>query len=133
MRVLLDADAYIGIYSKNDALHHKATHILSKTGKKGCKHFVTYDVVDEVITKLSYQLGKKVSKSFIKDLLKSDTQIILPTEKSLQKTLKKFKTIQSKNVSLTDCTNIIAYKEYEIDAIFSFDKIYPKQGLKVLK
>lgn len=133
MKVLLDADAYIGTYNEDDALHQKATHILSEMSKKGCKHFVTYDVVDEVTTKLSYQLGKGASKKFIKNLLESNTQIIFPTEESFQKTLKKFQTINSKNVSLTECTNMIAYKEYEINAIFSFDKIYSKQGLEILE
>lgn len=133
MRILVDADAYIGLYCEKDALNKKVTKILKRLESKKVKYFVTYDVVDEVITKLSYFLSKGASRAFFKELLDSETEIIYPTEDSLLKTINKIKSIRSEKVSFTDCANMITYEDYDIDAIFSFDKIYEKQDIKTLK
>ncbi|MBD3365821.1 PIN domain-containing protein [candidate division WWE3 bacterium] len=133
MRILIDADTYIALYNKDDALHNKANKILNSLKNKDVETFTTYDVVDEVATKLSYFLKKSDSLRFLKQLMESETEIIYPTENSLLETIEKVKSIRSKRVSFTDCANMIAYKHYDIDAIFSFDKIYEKQGIKTLK
>jgi len=133
MRVLIDADVFIALYNDKDALSKRTIQLFKKLKNEKVKYFTTYDVIDEVATKLSYFLTKKASTTFLKEIIDSETQIIFPTEKSFQKTINKIKSIRTKRVSFTDCANIVAYKEYDIDAIFSFDKIYPKEKLKILK
>ena len=133
MRILVDADAYIALYSKSDALNNKAQQVLKRISNKRAKIFTTYDVVDEVTTKLSYHVSKKASLKFLDELNITETEIIFPTESSFTNTIKKIASIKSERVSFTDCANMAACKEYDMDAIFSFDKVYEKQGLKTLK
>lgn len=133
MRILIDADAFIALYNNRDVLNKRTEEIFKKLENKRAKYFTTCDVIDEVTTKLSYFLTKKASTTFPREIVESGTEIIYPTEKSFKKTINKIKSIRSKRVSFTDCANMVAYGKYAIDAIFSFDKVYEKQGLKTLR
>ncbi len=133
MRILIDADAYIALYSSNDTNHPKVKEIIGKFDAGENEWFTTWDVVDEVATKLSYRLSKLVAKRFLLELVVSDTTIIYPDEDILGRVADMFVGIKSKNVSFTDCVNMVIYRNYSIDRIFSFDKIYVKQKMKVLR
>jgi|SRR3989344_4440449 len=130
MRVLFDADAYIAIYGHEDSSHAKAMELLEKTGTS--ETFTTWDVIDEVTTKLSYKISKAAAEKFLFDLAVSETVIIYSNEDLMGRVVETFNAMRSKNVSFTDCSNIVIYEDYFIDRIFSFDKIYAKQGLKLL-
>jgi predicted nucleic acid-binding protein len=131
MRILVDSDAYIAIYSKDDLHHTGALKILAKLSDS-TEFFTTWDVIDETTTKLSYYLTKTVARKFLDDVILSGTNIIYPDEDLLHKVNKKFNNIKTKRVSFTDCFNIVAYKDFEIDRVFSFDGIYKKQSLRIL-
>ena len=132
MRILIDPDAYIALYSRNDTNYAKAKETVEKFDVGKHEWFTAWDVVDEVATKLSYKLSKLAAKRFLLKLAVSNTTIIYPTDDLLGKVVSLLTKISSKNVSFTDCVNMVIYKDYSIDRVFSFDKIYVKQKIKVL-
>src|SRR5918992_602427 len=44
-----------------------------------------------------------------------------------------FKAQTSKNTSYVDCTNMVFMKRLDLDAIFSFDEVYRKNGLTLVE
>lgn len=130
--IFVDSDAFIAIYSKKD-LHHKKAVEISKNLKKDKTPLVTsWDVVDETATKLSFFLLKKTSLRFLKTLMRGKIAITYPNEEISQEAIKIFKKQKSKRVSLTDCTNMAMAQKRGIEAFFSFDKHYEKNGFKLL-
>lgn len=131
MNVFLDADFYIALSHQSDSLHERALVILKKLSNATL--FTSWDVIDEVSTKLRYMISKKEAERFLTGILVSTTQIVFPTPKNAHQALKLFQTIQAKHTSLTDCMNMAIMIDKGITTIASFDKIYPKQGFALLK
>ena len=46
---------------------------------------------------------------------------------------KLFAKIKSKRVSMTDVMNMVLVEEFDLDCIFSFDKVYKNQGFVLLE
>lgn len=134
MKIFIDSDAFIALLNKTDALHQKAKKLLSVLSQSESSEFYTsWDVIDEVATKISCHLTKKQAIKFLNYLQKIQAYIIYPDMKLAKKAQNLFKDLVSKRVSMTDCMNIIIAKELQLDCIFSFDKIYKKQGVEMLK
>jgi len=130
--IFTDSDAFIGLYSEDDFHHENAQKILSKLKEEKEDLVTSWDVVDEVVTKLSSRATKKIALEFFQGILKSEILIIFPDIRLVKKTLRVFKKQASKKVSLTDCTNMAIAKEKGIKKFFSFDKVYEKNGFRLL-
>lgn len=135
MKILVDADAFIGLLSPEDLLHQKVLSLTSKLMRVDAdiQYFCTWEVVVEAATKLRYRLGKKHAQLFLEYIEKIKSTIIYPTHASTDQALAHFFEIKTKDISLTDAANIAVMKDLNLDAIFSFDKIYVKNGLTLLK
>ena len=133
MTILVDTDAFIAIESSNDALHKRAVTLLEHIQDYQVRYWTTWDVVDEVATKLSYFLSKQQSLDFLQFLDTEGVQISYPNKKRHAKAVSLFAEIVSKRVSLTDCINMVAAAELKIDYIFSFDKIYQQHKIMLLE
>lgn len=133
MTILIDSDAFISIESKSDSLHQEATRLLERLGDKEFSFYTSWDVIDEVSTKLSYFLSKEQSLSFLSFIQSTGIHILYPTRERHLKAVQLFSEIATKRVSMTDCMNMVIAAELNLDCIFSFDKIYQQQGFKLLK
>jgi predicted nucleic acid-binding protein len=132
MTVLIDADAFIALESVNDTLHERAVTLLGRLQNQRVRYYTTWDVVDEVTTKLSYQLSKQHSLSFIQFLEIAQVQIIYPNRERHVQALALFEQIERRHTSLTDCMNMVVASEVSANAIFSFDRVYERQGFMLL-
>jgi len=130
--VFIDSDALIALYKKDDPHHKKALKISQKIEKDSLLAFTSWDVIDEVTTKLSFYTTKKNALFFLKETLKSSVQIIFTDPQTVFKSLAFFERQTSKRVSLTDCTNMAIAQSKGIETFFSFDKHYVKNGFKLL-
>ena len=131
--ILIDADALIGSRVENDAHHKKSVEILSKLREENETLATSWQVVDEVATKLSYFTTKKKAKEFLNWVFTTNIKVVYVDEKLAKKIVKKFKQLRSKRVSLTDCTNMVIAEEMGVKKVFSFDKVYERNGLELLK
>jgi len=128
--ILVDADFFIGIYLEKDAHHISCIEISQKIAEQ---LITTHDVIDEVITKMSYFKRIDIASKFYNVIKKQQMSIVYPTP-SLDDAATRF--LQSQNnshVSLTDCMNMVVAREKGIEYILSFDKNYEKNGFKLFK
>jgi|CXWL01.1.fsa_nt_gi predicted nucleic acid-binding protein len=130
--IFIDSDAYIGALLLSDPHHMNALSLFKILIVKAESLVTSWEVIDEVATKISYTSGKELSKRFIDDRLHSDEKIFFVHKEISTKILDLFNKQTSKNVSLTDCTNMVIAKDLGIDTIFSFDKHYKQNGFKLL-
>lgn len=128
--VLVDADFFIGLYLDTDP-HHKKCLALSPSITD--ELVISYDVIDETFTKLTYIGNKEIALHFVNDLKKKNIVIIFTTLQLFNLALKIFLLQSSKHVSLTDCMNMAIMKEKGIKKVLSFDKIYEQNGFELIK
>lgn len=130
--IFVDSDAYIALNAKKDLHHKKAIQILGNLAESEKELVTSWQVVDEVATKLSYFTTKKKALEFLNDLLSSSTQVVHVEQTMVPSIVQKFKSQTSKRVSLTDCTNMVIAKTFAVTTFFSFDEHYEKNGFDLL-
>jgi uncharacterized protein len=130
--IFIDSDAYIGALLVTDPHNRNAIRFFKLLDEKNEQLVTSWEVIDEVATKLSYTSGKKLAKKFLDDRLNSDESIYFVNKDTSTKVANLFNKQTSKNVSLTDCANMVIAKELGIDTFFSFDKHYKQNGFKLL-
>lgn len=133
MTILIDADAFIGLRNKQDPHHQRATKLLRLIEPKQPVYYTSWDVVDEVVTKLAYHASTQHSLDFLQFIETGGVKLVYPTSKRFKAVYKLFAAQTRKKTSLTDCMNMVIAQEINADAIFSYDKIYPKNGFQLLK
>jgi len=128
--ILVDADFFIGFYSEVDA-HHKTC--LAFVDKIADELITSYDVIDEVVTKLTYFKKKDKALLFLADIKKTNLATIFPNQKLFEEAKKIFQNKKTSHISFTDCMNVAIAKEKKIKYILSFDKVYEKNGFKLVR
>ncbi len=135
-QILLDSDSFVAITKTADSNHQRAKKIHQQLLKQSAKYFVSNLVFSETVTVISQRLGSTFAKQFIsnfqKKLVSKEFNYIYINQKLEDLAVKIFKKQTSKNISFVDCTNIAIYQKYKLDAIFSFDKHYQKNGVTTL-
>lgn len=130
--IFVDSDIFISILKKNDSNHQKAKNLYLRLEKLNVSFATSNYVFSEVITVISQKVSHKVSMEFIKEMRSSESlyNIIRVTAEIEEMAIEIFKDQTSKNVSFVDCTNMALIRHDHLDAIFSFDEIYRKNGFK---
>ena len=128
--ILVDADFYIGLFHNEDAHNDQCRRIFPKIKEN---IITTWDVVDEVTTKLLYFNKKEIAVNFVASMLKADKYLVWPNHELLTLALKILIKQKNKHVSFTDCMNMAVAKEKNIEYLLSFDKNYEKNGFKLFK
>ena len=128
--VLVDADYFIGLYYIDDPHHQRCLSIAESLTED---LVTTYDVIDEVVTKLTYFKRKDKALLFLNDIKRTNFVVIFPNPKLFTEAEKIFKNQKSSHVSFTDCMNMAIAKEKKVKFLLSFDKIYEKNGFKLIK
>lgn len=128
--ILADADFFIGLFHDKDIHHLKCIRILSEIKDD----FVTsYDVIDEVATKMIYFGRKDITVKFIKYIFQKNIRVVYPSPHLFELTIEVLNCQKASHVSFTDCMNMAIAREWKIRHILSFDRIYEKNGFEVVK
>lgn len=128
--IFVDADFFIGFFYKQDAHHTRCLDISESIEEEIT---TSWDVVDEVTTKLFYNVNKQTALNFLSYLKSERVIIIYPNQSLFMKTKSVFEQQKHKHVSLTDCMNMAIMREKKITTVLSFDKIYEKNGFSLVK
>lgn len=131
MKVLLDSDALIALYSPLDALSGKAKAIYERLLEEKAQCFITNLVLQETATVISNKFGQDQSLEFLDRVEKIDIEQIFVNEKLTIKAWQIFKSEKKKGTSFIDCANVVVYHEMGAEEMMSFDKFYQRKGLKV--
>jgi len=122
--IFIDADAFIALNVQQDAHHTRAVSLLSTLEKRKESLMTSWDVVDEVVTKLSYFTTHAHAEQFFSVLIASDIQIAYVAASLVPQIRERFTRQTSKRVSLTDCANMVIAEQFHVQTFFSFDDHY---------
>lgn len=133
INILVDADAFIAMVKDDDANHQKAARLFSQLEDNNISFVTTNYVFSEAVTVISQRTSHQTAINFINNMKSSDSifSIIRMTQEIEDMAIEIFKKQTSKNVSFVDCTNMALIKHDNLDAIFSFDEIYKKNGFRL--
>ena len=134
LKVLIDSDAFIALFTPQDSNHTKAVKIQGSLSNSPHEFYISNFVISECTTVISQKQGHKQALKFINHFnsFKNNSNYIYIDKKLENLSLDIFKKQTSKNISFVDCTNIAIYQKYKLDAIFSFDKHYKRNGVTTL-
>ncbi len=130
MKIFIDTSALYAMYNISDPLHEKSIVSLDNIPDEA-ELITSSNVVGETISLLSMRLSKNDALSFYNEVLFGIETVIVDLE-IFNDAIALFKKIKSKNVSFVDCTSFVICKNQKIDFVFTFDKHFGKQGIKVL-
>lgn len=130
--IFVDTDGFVALALTQDSNHSRAIAI-SKGIKARNEHLVTSVFsYGETVTVISQKGGREKALQFIDMFLASGTVVVEADESLREDGILVYKNQTSKNVSFTDCANIVIMRREKIKEIFSFDKIYKKNGFSLL-
>lgn len=133
MKILLDSDALFALYVAKDAHHQNAKRIFKRLLDTQGELWMTNLVVQETATVVSFRLGQKQAKEFLARLRRIHIRETFVSPKLSAKAWEIFRKQEKKGTSFVDCANVAMAKETGIKDIFSFDKIYNRMGMNLLK
>ena len=129
--VLVDSDAWVGLFSPNDAHYRRASNAFERCKKSRTTIVTTSAVEGEAATVLSHKEGQIVAREFVTALATINIPIIHIDEKLHARAVEWFIDQGRRGTSYVDCTNIAVAERYNIPKMLSFDKFYFKGfGLK---
>lgn len=130
-KIFVDSDAFVALAKADDANHLKAQEILNQLIDKQVAFLTSNYVFAETVTVISQRVGHKAAIVFIQQIKTAEPlfSIHYVDQEIEDLAIDLFKVQHSKNVSFVDCANIALIKHDRLDAIFSFDRIYKKNGL----
>ena len=132
MKIFLDAGACLGILNANDALHERCRWLFAKVEADNPIWFTSWDVIDEVATKVSYFMDKETAIYAVTFLQETTTVVYVDQERAKRAT-ELFTSYESKRISMTDCINTVLFRELSCDWMFSFDSFYRRESIELLE
>lgn len=132
MNCLVDADALIALSKENDSNHKLAAETLKLLEESNINLVLSIFTIAEAVTAISRKVGQREAKEL---LIKAKQQKLPEIELKIKKRADEWfiKQESAKCVSYFDCYNMALLEEYNKSTpiIFSFDKIYEKNGFKL--
>lgn len=130
--ILVDADALVALAKKDDSNHKKAVRINNTLQKKKVSYYLSPFTIPEATTVLSHKVSHQAAKNFLKEMRKISLPVLELPNENLDLADRWFFKQKKKGISYFDCYNMALFTKYytQIEAIFSFDSIYKKNGFK---
>lgn len=134
MNILLDTDSLVALAKEDDSNHAKAARIYQKLKGRNLIFFLSPYTIAEAATVLSYKYSHDRAKQFLKETRENDLPV-LDLEENNDLADQWFLKQNKKGTSYFDCYNMALLERYkrQIDAIFSFDEIYKRNGFTLLE
>ncbi len=130
--IIGDADAFIAIVNSNDANNQKAIRILQELQQTQTEIFFPVTAISEAITAAQRKNSDpKLAKALVEIAISGDINILKVESSIIIEAAKLYKPASSKQNTFFDAIiAAIAIKNNAV-AVFSFDKWYKSQGLKL--
>lgn len=130
--IIADADALIAIVNSNDSNNQKAVETLQKLEQLKTEIFFPVTAISEAITSAQRKIANpKLAKALVEIAISGDINILEVESDIIIQAAKLYNPISSKQNTFFDAIiAAIAIKNNAV-AVFSFDKWYKSQGLKL--
>lgn len=131
--ILLDADALVALVKYDDSNHERAVKINQDLTRRKVSYMLSPFTIAEVATVLSYKISQQAAKKFLEQIRQLDIATFDLKEDLVKLAEAWFNKQSKKGSSYFDCFNMALLDRYkkQIDAIFSFDSVYKKNGFKI--
>lgn len=130
MKIFIDTSAFIALFVTKEVDHTKVVKKYQEYKQQHALLFTSYYIFDELFTRLLYDFGKQVAAAKIEELLlatrRKELHVLSIDEAIFQKTTKIFIKFADHNVSFTDATSYVLFKEFKLDEIFTLDSDFRK-------
>jgi predicted nucleic acid-binding protein len=135
VKIFVDTDVFVALAREDDANHEKALSLLHYVLKQPVCFITSNYVFSECITVISMRQSHKAAVRFIEAMRTPESQYVLKRADDAveEKAIHIFTKQTSKNTSFVDCTNMAFLQTLSLDAIFSFDSVYRKQGFTLVE
>ena len=127
--IYIDTDALVALHDISDSLHTRATKILKNLVSQQITPYLGTNILLETLTIISQRLGKNQANELLNELRSGKYKIITPDNELTLKAEEIFRSVNSKNISYSDCLSFAIAKEHNIKHVFSFDIHFKQQGL----
>lgn len=133
-KIFIDSDAFVALAREDDAHHEKAIALLNRLTKESAIIITSNYVFTESITVISMRKSHEAAVEYIRRMKETDSNYtIQQVDADIEAlAIEIFKKQTSKNTSFVDCTNMAFLQAMKIDAIFSFDEVYSKNGFALV-
>jgi predicted nucleic acid-binding protein len=129
--VLVDSDAFVGWMLPNDAHHDQVSQLFAQLEAEEQKLVATNFVIGETATVLSHRDGHHTAQKFLQMIDEIRFPVVHIDEALQEKSTQLFLAQQNKGVSMTDCANVVMMRFLHISRIFSFDRFYFRDTIKL--
>ena len=130
--IFLDASYFLAIYNEDDIHHKRATLIAEKIDVNEYGQMLTSDdIFDEVVSVALRKFGKEKAQAFGKQIL--DSTFIVNGDKHIFDNAFKIFNASKLPSSFTDCTTQAIIELAQIKYIATFDKMFEKLDVEVIK
>jgi predicted nucleic acid-binding protein len=131
--VIGDADSLIALVYKDDANHLRAQKISGQLLSEGYQIIYPSTAIVEAITTLKRSLNLSKEAHIVNQQYQRGVfHVEYFDNEVMVKASHIFDKVKSKKNTFFDCLVAATAENLEADAIFSFDKWYPKLGLKLI-
>ena len=120
--VFVDSNYFIALFNVSDTLHAEASALAEAMVNRDIRLYISNYIILEVLTVLSQRIGKEAAKVAADNL--TDTEQIRTvhiTEELHDRSLEIFRNIDSKNVSLVDCSVLAVLNYAGVKQLLTFD------------
>lgn len=128
--VVVDADALIALFNKDDLHATTAMHLLERLTADNIRLLYPATTIAETVTTLRRRFNNAQAVAEVVRLVQAGHLIIAPVDMPVVvEALTLFQPKGSKQNTLFDAIVAAVAKQHHAEAIFSFDRWYEKQGL----
>lgn len=130
--IFVDADAFVALAVPLDSNHNRAMKTAIRLREQREELITSSFAFGEAVTVISQQEGRTRALQFTDEIPLSGMVIVDVDAVLREKGVVVFRNQTSKNVSFTDCVNMAIMREEKVRDVFSFDKVYAKNGFYLL-
>lgn len=129
--VLVDSDVFVGWLLPDDALNPTVTSLLYKMRDQHKQLVMTNWVMAETATVLSHKDTHQTALNFLTMINEGNIPILPITPEIESEIYRLFREQTTKNINMTDCSNVAIAHHYHIPQLLTFDHFYTRYGYEV--
>jgi len=132
LRVFVDSGGWLSVLIRTDRYHQAGSHYYQQILAQRAILLTSDFVLDEVITRLRYDVGHATAAQFIYLARQAAEQQVLQVlrvnEEIWREAEDLFLEYADVKLSFTDCTSFALIRRYPVDAVFGYDRHFAMLG-----
>ncbi|MBW3623208.1 MAG: hypothetical protein KY468_07330 [Armatimonadetes bacterium] len=132
MKVLVEAGGWLSVLISTDRYHERGSRYFQELIHRRTRFFTTDFILDEVITRLRYDVGHSIALQFLDLIHESEASGILVIHSIIQEDWGRaeaiFRQYKESKLSFTDCTTFAILEKHPVEEVFGYDQHFEMMG-----